>query len=380
MSPMPETTLDQVVAYAAEGAGACPPPPPAGVALVMGLGDEIIRRRAEKLGAKIKPKPRTAIWPSSFEDCDRRMVYEFTHWQDKKLHDWHLEALFGAGNVNEAAFKSQIRELGFDVVEDGSPLGSDMASRYNIVGYLDWRIKWSGRRVVCEAKMMSPMVFDRIRHGPDGIEDMKRFAWTRKYIRQLTIYLLGTCEDAGLFALTNGRGEWKFVPLALDYSLAESLLKQAERVRSAVAGQSLPDRVAYDPEVCGRCPFAHICIPDIKNDERYLAFENAVLEDLLDVRAALAPKAAEFKKVDEKVKATLEAMGVAEGVSTVGGWVITIKKGQRTVYNVPDAVKQQYSAKVDQLRRDYQRFQQPDTERIYSEPRRMVSLDEGDAE
>ncbi|TPW18834.1 MAG: hypothetical protein FD126_3289, partial [Elusimicrobia bacterium] len=283
--------------------GAATKPPPAvrlskPQARAARLVEEIFKRRSLKLTPR-PLSPKNSLYASNIPECARQGVYEFTHWNQKPQHTWELEALFQAGKVNEEAFKVQLRELGLELVEDGVGLPPEMRSKFNIGGYLDWRIRWEGSRVPFEAKMMSPMIFDKIAGlGPEvlksggvsremiqrGVESMKRFSWTRKYLRQLTVYLIGLKEPVGIFALTNGRGAWKFVILQLDDALADQVLKTARTIKRHVAAGTLPARIDYDNETCGRCPFVNVCIPDIKQDARLKLLENEELGRLLELR------------------------------------------------------------------------------------------------
>lgn len=373
---------DQEASVAQEEPGAPQPPAPAPVAPAVAsaqrLADAINKKREEHLSAGIKSKPRTSIWASQISDCERQMVYEFLNWQDKKLHDWKLEALFAEGRKQEELFKAQLRELGFELVEDGAPISDDMRRKYGVNGYIDTRIKHEGKRIIVEMKLMNPMMFDRIRPGVQGVEDFRRSPFYKKYLRQGLLYMLGCNEEVMMFALTNGRGEWKFVIMSMDYDEAESILKKIERVKDAVEKKQLPDRVPYDNELCGRCAFAHVCIPDINADPRVKVVDNQLMADMLARREQLEEKFREYAKIDKKVKLMLE--GVRDGILTVGDFIVTRKLVLTTRYEVPDAIKAQYSHKAESFRTEFERFMRPDPEKIYMEPRRLLSepgLDEG---
>jgi CRISPR/Cas system-associated exonuclease Cas4 (RecB family) len=364
--------------------------PPA-VNLARELIATIMQRRQEKFQSNIKPKPRKSIWASQFSECERQMAYEFLHWEEKKLHDWKLEALFEAGREEELAFKAQLSDLGrrshpqFELVEDGAPLSKDLSEKYGIHGALDTRIKWGGKRIPVEMKLMSQFIFDKIDgiqlDNPEeitmelierGINSMKRFPWTYKYLKQGQIYQLGTNEEVLIFALTDGRGAWKFVIQQLDYSFAESLLKTAERVKAAVESKTLPERIAFDPDICGRCAFAHLCIPDIKADPRVKLVDNKEMGELLTRREALQEKKSEFDKIDKKIKAFFS--DVKEGVFTIGDFVVVRKGTPTTKYDIPDDVKAKYARKEDVFKNKIERFMQPDPAAIYLEPRRVIGF------
>lgn len=358
------------------------------VAKAAALVTEIFKRRVESLQPKDPRRP-TSLYASRIPDCERQGVYEFSAYKDKMPFTWELHALFGAGNVNEDAYKTQLRELGFKLVEDGAPLSDDMRLKYNIGGYLDWRIQWEGTKFVFEAKMMSQHVFDAIdgltadvlKTGeitPDmierGVASMKRFIWTRKYLRQLYVYELGTHEEVAIFALTDGRGRWKFVIVPLDYAEAERILKIAERIKGHVEGGTLPERITFTPEICGRCPFLNVCIPDIKVEAKLKIVDNKELADLLEVRDAHLESWRKVEKIDKAIKAFFE--NVKDGIFNVGNWIVQRKAENRTKYDIPDDVKAKYGTPGTIFKNKYERVAERSAEDIEIVTRRLISFGE----
>lgn len=358
------------------------------VAKAAALVTEIFKRRVDSLQPRDPRRP-TSLYASRIPDCERQGVYEFTHYKDKSPFTWELHALFGAGNINEDAYKVQLRELGFKLVEDGAPLSDDMRLKYNIGGYLDWRIQWEGSKFVFEAKMMNQHVFDSIdgltadilKSGeitPDmierGVASMKKFIWTRKYLRQLYVYELGTHEEVAIFALTDGRGRWKFVIVPIDYEEAERILKIAERIKGHVESQTLPDRIQFDPQVCGKCAFLNICIPDIEQDAKLKIIDNKQLSDLLEVRDAHLESWRKVEKIDKAIKAFFE--NVKDGVFTIGNWIVQRKAENRTNYDIPDAIKQKYARLATIYKNKFARIANRSAEEIHIIARRMISFDD----
>lgn len=349
------------------------------------LAVEIMRKRREKLeqSSSLQPKPRRSIWASSIPDCERQGVYEFTHWKEKKMFDWKLLTLFQMGHVNEAEYKRELRDLGFDLVDDSAALSEDMFKNYGLSGYLDTKIKWEGVRIPIEMKLMSPFIFDKIdginaddieKVSPEyierGIESMNRFPWTRKYLRQGQVYMLGTHEEALMFALTDGRGNWKFVIQQFDYDKAESILKIAQSIKAHKEAGTLPGRIPYDNENCGRCPFAHVCLPDIENDPSIKVINNIGLETLLLEWEKLKPKKARYDKIDKEIKATCKGVENA----AVGDFIISQKIIMKIKYEWPDDLKKKYGKKKPEVRVIIERILRQDPETMYIEPGRSPSL------
>ena len=358
------------------------------VAKAARLVQEIFKRRSEKLKPRPPQRP-TSLYASRIPDCERQGVYEFTAYQDKAPFTWELQALFQSGNVNEAAYKAQLRDLGLELVEDGAPLSNDMRLKYNIGGYLDTRIKWEGSRIPIEMKLTNPNMFKNIDGlGADvlksgeitqqmierGLASMNRVIWFRKYLRQITVYLMGTAEEVGMFAFTDGRGGWKFVIVPLDYAEGERILGIAERIKAHVEAGTLPDRIVFTQEICGKCPFFTVCCPDIKNDPRLQVVGNEALAQALEVRDANLAAWQKVEKANKMVKATFE--GVKDGEFTVGNFIVHRKNQQRTKYDVPDEIKLKYASKMEIFLNKIERFSKPDPEQLYVEPSRLICIDE----
>lgn len=376
--------LDQ--AEVGAGPDSAAPPMSVPVARAARLVQEIFKRRSEILKPKPQQRP-NSLYASRIPDCERQGVYEFTNYKDKSPFNWELLALFESGNVNEAAYKQQLRALGLDLVEDGAPLSDDMRRKYNLGGYLDTRIKWENVRIPIEMKLTNPNMFASIDGlGADvlktgeitqaqierGIASMKRVIWFRKYLRQLTVYLLGTNEEVGMLAFTDGRGAWKFIIVPLDYAEGERILKIAESIKGHVDAGTLPDRIAYNHEICGRCPFLATCIPDIASIPSMKIEGNEALAQLLEARDAMLDKWKTVEQINKKIKAFFE--DVKGGAFTVGNFIITRTAGQRKTYKVPDDVKMKYLTMSQTFSNDIERFAQPDPESVYLEPKRILSL------
>lgn len=290
------------------------------------LAADILAKREEALASEIKPKPRRSIHASQIPECARQGVYEFTHWDQKKLWGPDVQALMNAGKVQEEAYKKELRALGYQLVEDSSSIGQDMFDRYGIHGYLDTKIEWAGTRIPIEMKAVRENIYDRI----ESVDDMRQYAYMRKYIRQGLVYLLGTNQEAMLFAFTNSRGGWKFIPLALDLAEAEGVLKMAEQIKKHVEAKTLPERIHYNHEICGKCAFQHVCLPDIQNDPTVKFMDNPEVVKDLDRLDEISPAASEYDKLWKKVKEIFDGVQTA----VVGNWVVTGKtitmKGGKT--------------------------------------------------
>jgi len=117
--------------------------------------------------------------------------------------------------------------------------------------------------------------------------------------------------------------------LELDYEYAESLLQRAERINAHVESGTLPERIPFDEEVCPRCPFYHLCLPDHAGREPIAFLEDAMVVGLLEERATHEEGARAFNRADDRLKAWAKAR--PEERLTVGRWFLEKKQLVRGV-------------------------------------------------
>lgn len=260
--------------------------------------DEVVERRKATLQKKINRYPRTHFIASDIHDCDRYMVHSILDWEKRPLHDERLQAIFDAGNREEVNVKTRMMEDGWDIIHQQTPF--EIKNRKGTVicrGKIDGKVMYGRTAIPWEIKSMDGNIFRSIL----GLEDFQRKPHLRKYPRQMLMYLFGNNAEAGLFTLSDFRRE-KHVPMVLDYGECEHILQRLERNWSFVEAKEYPDRIEYDSSVCGRCPFVHICLPEIKNEGAIQLTDDEILEDL-NRWTELKPLAKEFKRLDDELKA-----------------------------------------------------------------------------
>ena len=296
-----------------------------------GLISAIVTTREKALLEKAKPRERASIYASGISECSRQMVYDITHWKEREMWGAASQARMDRGNAEEDLMVRELEDLGFRIVERQAPLSEDMRRVYGIGGRIDGKLVWQERRIPLEVKSVNPRLFDQI----NALEDLNRWPWMRKYPKQLRLYLLGHNEEVGILALSNMMGAWKFIPVPLDYGAAEEVLKTVEGVRDHIKAGTLPDRIAYDSDICGMCAFSTICLPDLKNNPSVKWMDNPKLVEKLDRRRELAPLAKEYKKLDEEVKETFDGAGPT---TVIGEYIVERKVSNRKGYAVEPSV------------------------------------------
>jgi len=294
----------------------------------------IVEKILEAKTQKIKQWPVNANRASELgHECLKYLVLNRTRWQEKGLHDARLQMIFDMGRMVEDVVQQDLREAGFTIVEQQRPFSW---AEYQITGSIDCKLAVDGKVYPTEIKSAAPYSFDSI----NSIEDIRRhkYHYMRKYLAQLTLYLLMDGNDRGLFLFKNkSTGQLKEIWMDLDYEFAESLVQKAEAINKYVAEGTLPEPMEYKEDICGDCPFAHICLPNRIGKEVEVSDDTELLE-LVSRYEKLKPGAKEFDEVDKRI--TELAKGREKIL--VGDYFIEGKWQDRTSYDIPPEIKQQY--------------------------------------
>lgn len=273
------------------------------------------------------------------DDCERRLTYDRTAWEQKELHDVHLQRIFDEGNLHERALLRELADAGIEVIQQQDDLRLE---HQNITGHVDGVIVVGSKAVPLEIKSMSEHIWNAIAFRGPGVyewtavhEKFQAKPWTRKYCAQLQIYMLAKNTDAAILLLKNKQtGGLAQINMDLDYDYAESLLQRAERINAHVAADTLPDRIAYDPDVCSRCPYFHICLPDYQAGPpiKFVAEEQIRLQ--CDIRAEMEPAHHEYSRADKTVKDWAKAQD-ADRMVVAGSYLIERRTaGGRTMVTI----------------------------------------------
>lgn len=298
---------------------------------------EQLRERFARLKrSRIRLHPVHTLRASSIgHECERFLVYEQTATEMRQVHGEQLQALFDLGNHMEKFAVREIEEMGIEVLERAR----DYHDReLDLTGHVDGKLVIPGvpHPVAAEIKGLNPYSAERIR----TISDIRnsRQAWVRKYYAQLQTYLylekkvhpeLG--DPMGIFALLNKvTGHIEFIDCPYDAEYAAELVAKAGRVRDAVRAKTLPDR--RQTADCARCPFAHVCLPDLNFGEAVKVVDSDELIEAIRLREELAPKHREYLEADRALKALLPEKA---GETLAGPYAVIGKEIERKAYSVP---------------------------------------------
>ncbi len=342
------------------------------------LAQEIMTARENYLKARIgKAEKRDRVWFGDIHDCDRHNFYSMAEGDQRTRWDAYVQAKLDAGREWEQITKRELSILGYEPMLAGETVEiKDKRGKVIARGRTDLslrRIASDDHRATLypvEMKQMQPHSWAAITKW----EDMLRSPWTRKYVRQLMLYMFGKNIEQGLFLLGDFQGHWKPIPVYLDYEFVEDAISKIERATQASEDGSVPERIPYNSTLCGSCQFAHVCIPDIKSIG-IKEIANETTAAMLERREALAEKAKEYAKIDKYLRDLFKDL--ADGVFRVGNFIITRKGISKRKVELPDDVKEKYTVMKTEYRNEIERFQQPDPEKIFLEPKRAFDFGDG---
>ena len=314
------------------------------------LAGQINAKREEDL-SKRAAEPRRAYLPrsSNIPECARQGVYEIVAYNQRKPFDIHLIARFEEGDRQEAWVMAELSNIGaelkpkFRLVETQSDLPKEFIDKYRLTGHLDGKIEFSARRVPFEIKSLNPNLWDNIQMVSDLIAD----PFYSRYYRQMLAYMKASGETECLLITTDCLGHWRFIIVPFsETDFEEMVVKKVNTINDYVKRNEgkadnwdLPERIPYSEDHCARCPFIHICVPDVTSGARVRFADDEKMAAMIDRRQEIEPFAKEFKAVDEALKDDLKLL--KEPMLVVGNWIVEGKpqKGKKVVVPPTDPVK-----------------------------------------
>ena len=338
------------------------------------LIQSIQKAREKSLLSRIgRPSKREILWFSDVHTCDRRNFYAMAEGDQRAMWGPNVQAKMNAGSEWENINKRELSALGFEPLLSQEVCEIKRGGKTIARGKTDFSLaSLSDRHKIYpfEHKCVQKQVFDAVNNW----RDLLRNVWTTKYVRQLMLYMYAKNVALGAFMLCDFQGHWKLLDVELDYDMCEETIKHLENSIAAFDKGEAPQRVVYSKEMCGKCDFALICIPDIKNDPRLQVVGNEALAAALEIQDANMEAWKKVEAAKKLTKATFE--GVPAGEYTVGNFIVHRKDASITVYDLTDEQKKQFGKKKDYCKNKVERFSQPDPEQLFIEPTRLLSIEE----
>lgn len=237
------------------------------------------------------------------DDCERKLVYERTHWEAKKKPDLGLLYVFDMGNNLEDPIVRRMQDSGVKIIRQQDPFVHKENGETLITGHIDGIIDEICKQTILEIKTMNEHIWESV----ESVEDFKRWHWTRKYPPQLNIYCFGLEIPNGLWILINkSTGRLKQINWQLDYDMAENTLKRCKRINDHVKNNTLPDCLPNTPEnadYCEGCSFRDICQPPINRESLELIVD-ADLIAKIEEHFSLEQQSKKYEDLKEWLKET----------------------------------------------------------------------------
>lgn len=261
----------------------------------------LIEKIIESKQNKIRLRPCHTNRASSLGHvCERKLVFDRTRWQDATPYDVGLQFIFDEGNLQEAQVLRDLADAGWHVIEQQRDYEW---KEYQITAHLDGKVVLD-KAVTLEIKSMNPYTFTQINSAQDIIHSKKHYL--RAYAAQGQIYMLLSNSERMVFIFKNkSTGQLKEIWMDLDYQFAEELIQKAVRINKHVNAGTIPDPIAWNEDICGRCAFAHICLPEARREALDLT-DDPELELKLKRRHELAPLRKEYEEIDDDVKSAVK--------------------------------------------------------------------------
>ncbi|MFA5560114.1 MAG: hypothetical protein WDA59_11790 [Methanofastidiosum sp.] len=294
--------------------------------------EDVIGRIKEAKKKKIKNYPCHVPRASEIgHPCERYLVYSITNWQDRQPYDPELQFIFEGGNLVEELAIKDFEEAGFKVYRP-EPDKAIAESRPQITGHIDIRVDFGDGKVYTgEIKGLNKYDFDSLNCLEDFFKSKK--VWIRKYPAQLMTYLYIKGEERGFFYLKSIPGfQPKLIWVDLDLDYMEEILQKTERVENHVKNKTLPPQID-DYEICERCPFLMLCLPEIKRSAMEF-IDNDELEQKLNRWYELKSLSKEFEELDRELKKYFEG----HEKLMIGNFIITGQLVERKAY-IPKPVE-----------------------------------------
>lgn len=259
-------------------------------------------------------------------ECERFLFYERTAGELRKPHPWEVQAIFDLGKELERIVVRELEAMGCDIVQRER----DYHDREReLTGHADAKIRlhtWD-RALPVEIKGLNPYTAETIETLADLRES--RQPWVRKYYAQLQLYIHFDDAPAGIFALLNKTsGQIRFLDCPRDDADIALLLAKAERIRDAIRANEPPAR--HETDDCQKCPFLHVCLPDLAYGPGVRVFDSAEAEALIRRRLEVQADAKEYDEIGKQ----LGKMLPEDAEVLVGGFVVKGARRERAGFTV----------------------------------------------
>jgi len=219
-----------------------------------------------KMDADRPPQPpkdhSKSNWASEIHHpCKKMLTYARLNWQDRQPMGVDGSYRVEEGSQQETTIRHMLENVGFEVILNQVHFTWD---EYQISGRTDGAVKLRLPKNIVqiapiEITTVQPWYWESTR----TIEEIKTHPkfWIQRKASQLNIYYFMQNLPGGFLIIKTFGRRPRILPMLIDYDLAEQDIKTCEEVNLYVAEKEYPDRIPFDPILCGMCGFSHLCQP-----------------------------------------------------------------------------------------------------------------------
>jgi CRISPR/Cas system-associated exonuclease Cas4 (RecB family) len=182
-------------------------------------------------------------------------------------------------------------------------------------------------------EIKSTTMYDRML----DVEDLLGSKWTRKWVYQLTSYMIAMKVEGGIMMLIHPeKYSYRYIPVPYDETIGNEIIDKGMAIQKHLAEHTLPPQI-QDPHECIDCGLRHVCCPDISFNASLAMLNNASelendINRMLALKAQLKEPNAEFNKLEKKVKESLNLLfdqNPAVKEFALENMVVSFKPGSR---------------------------------------------------
>lgn len=309
------------------------------------LCEALANKREARLTANITNwKPRTNN-ASAISSCSLQMYFARMRSEDRAKWNTWTQGTVEDGKHEERLILQELMEDGWELEAAQAQVDiKDARGRVVLTGKIDTKIRWEGHKVPLEIKRVQPYIFKQASEKGTAILLLR--SWTRKYLWQIQTYLYQHNEPRGILVLSDGLGHRLFLVVTLDLSEMETILKTCEAVEDAVEAKTPPPPLPlFDPDICGRCNWQHICPVERGGAGAEIITDGEIVE-LLEERDRSKDGRDAYEAADKRVKDLLKER---ERVLVAGKWLVTGQWKERSVSAKPASVSRYWQSKIERM-------------------------------
>jgi hypothetical protein len=252
------------------------------------------------------------------------------------VHDYLLQSIFDEGELHEQDMLKQLMSM-YKVVKSQQAFQLDDPL---ITGHVDAVILHEGEEIPVDVKSVNSHIHVKT---VDDLVNSKHIH-LRNYPAQMQMYMYFLNAKTSFLCFKNkDTGEPTDIWIDRDEAMIIGLIDKARVIYASIREKEPPAR-CDEYEVCSKCPFRHVCLPELKYGQEIKMIGEEWVEKL-ERREVLDPYKREYDDIDKELNSLKDNLGAGEFMC--GDFIVKIKKVEKTnkVPKTWDEVKSSYLKK-----------------------------------